>query len=41
MLSLSLLGFVKRLRYCKDEIADIEILIDETGKLLWGFYRFL
>ena len=36
-----LLGFAKRLGYCKDEIADIEILIDDTGKLLWGFYRSL
>lgn len=36
-----LLNFAKRLGYCKTDVSDIEGVIEETGKLLWGFYRSL
>jgi four helix bundle protein len=34
-----LLDFVKRLGYCKTDVSEIEALVVEVGKLLWGFYR--
>jgi four helix bundle protein len=34
-----LLDFAKRLGYSKSEGSEIEVLITEVGKLLWGFYR--
>lgn len=36
-----LFGFAKRLGYCKTDISQTEALIEEVGKLLWGFYRSL
>ena len=34
-----LFSFAKRLGYCATDDAEIEALIAEVGKLLWGFYR--
>ncbi|MFZ6017241.1 MAG: four helix bundle protein [Nitrospirota bacterium] len=36
-----LVGFSKRLGYCKVNISEVEKLIEEVGKLLWSFYRSL
>jgi four helix bundle protein len=36
-----LFNFSKRLGYHKKSNAEIEGLIEETGRLLWGFYRTL
>ena len=36
-----LLDFSKRLGYCGGDTMQIDGLIEEVGKLLWGFYRSL
>lgn len=36
-----LFSFAKRLDYLKGDASQIEILLEEVGKLLWSFYRSL
>ena len=36
-----LLDFSKRLDYIKTDISEVEALVAEVGRLLWGFYRTL
>ena len=36
-----LFSFAKRLGYLKGDASQIEILLEEVGKLLWSFYRSL
>jgi four helix bundle protein len=34
-----LLAFSKKLEYIKTATDEIDLLLEEVGKLLWGFYR--